>query len=160
MHRIFQGKYLIIVVLGMAMMLVNGCATTPPQESMDAPPVANSIASHADITLPADLEWDSSKSMAIKTDSFSGGIYHYSGRVELGSLKEFIKTSMTNNKWKLVGEAAYKTTMLAFIKPNKTCMMTLSEGIGGALGKTHVKLYVTVDLAAVKGLNPFGEPVN
>ena len=127
---------------------------------MDVPPVANSIASHTDIALPDNLEWDRSKSMAIKTESFSGGIYHYSGRVELNSLKEYIKTSMTNNKWKLVGEVAYETTMLAFIKPNKTCMVTLSEGIGGVLGKTHVKLYVTVDLAAVKGLNPFGEPVN
>ena len=67
---------------------------------------------------------------------------------------------MKNNKWKLVGEASYQNVMLAFIKPNKTCMVTLSEGFGGSLGKTHVKLYVTVDLAAAKGLNPFGEPIN
>ena len=160
MSRRPQGKYFFMVVLGMAMMLLNGCASTSPQQPMDVPPMANSIASHDDIVLPADLEWDSSKSIAIKTESFSGGIYHYSGRVELNSLKEFIKTSMTNNKWKLVGEAAYETTMLAFIKPNKTCMVTLSESIGGVLGKSNVKLYVTVDLAAAKGLNPFGEPVN
>ena len=67
---------------------------------------------------------------------------------------------MANNKWKLVGEATYESTMLAFIKPNKTCMVTISEGFGGFLGSTHVDLYVTVDLAAAKGLNPFGEPVN
>jgi hypothetical protein len=67
---------------------------------------------------------------------------------------------MANNKWKLVGEASYENTMLAFTKPNKTCMVTLSEGLGGFLGTTHVELYVTVDVAAAKGLNPFGEPIN
>ena len=126
---------------------------------MNVPPIANSISSHSDIVLPSDLEWDSTKSMAINTDSFKGGLYHYSGRLDILSLKEFIKTSMANNDWKLVGEAAYKKTMLAFIKPNKTCMIMLYEGLGGSLGKTHVKLYVTTDLAAAKGLNPFGEPV-
>lgn len=140
---------------------LQGCipSMTSDTSNMDVPPIANSISSHSDIELPSDLEWDSTKSMAIDTDSFKGGLYHYSGRVELRSLKEFIKKSMANNDWKLVGEAAYKQTMLAFIKPNKTCMIMLSEGFGGSLGKTHVKLYVTVDLAASKGLNPFGEPV-
>jgi alkylation response protein AidB-like acyl-CoA dehydrogenase len=46
------------------------------------------------------------------------------------------------------------------LRSSKTCMVTLSEGFGGFLGYTHADLYVTVDLAAAKGLNPFGEPVN
>jgi hypothetical protein len=132
---------------------------TSSTPDMDVPPIANSISSHSDIELPSDLEWDRKKSLAINTDSFKGGLYHYSGRLELRSLKEFIIATMTKNDWKLVGEAAYKETMLAFTKPNKTCMIILSEGFGGSLGKTHVKLYVTTDLAAAKGLNPFGEPV-
>lgn len=127
---------------------------------MNVPPVTNSIESHKDIILPTDLEYDIKKSMAIKTASFTGGIYHYTGRVEVNSLREFMTSSMANNKWKLVGEASNESTMLAFVKPNKTCLVTISEGFGGFLGVTHVKLYVTVDLAAAKGLNPFGEPVN
>lgn len=149
---------LIIVVF---LFVACGCsASKPANTDMGVPPVANNIASHSDIVLPADLKWDSDKSMAIKTDSFNGGIYHYSGRLEVTSLKDFIISSMAQNKWKLVGEASYKSTMLAFVKPNKTCMVTLSEGFGGTLGKTHVALYVTHDLAAAKRLNPFGEPVN
>jgi len=143
------------------MIITSGCSTTTSQTGqMDMPPISNSIESHSDIVLPTDLKWESSKSMSIKTDSFTGGIFQYSGRVDVNSLKEYIITSMSNNKWKLVGEASYKDIMLAFIKPNKTCMVTLSEGFGGSLGKTHVNLYVTVDLAAAKGLNPFGEPIN
>jgi hypothetical protein len=148
------------VIFLIGAVLLNSCASTTPQSTLDVPPVANSITSHTDIILPADLKWDSSGSMAIQTDSFAGGIYHYSGRLDLNSLKDYIKGSMANNKWKLVGEASYENTMLAFIKPNKTCMVTLSEGFGGFLGTTHVELYVTVDVAAAKGLNPFGEPIN
>lgn len=141
--------------------VVTGCTSTKKGGTdLSAPPVTSNISSHNDIALPSDLKWDSAKSMAIKTDSFSGGIYHYKGRVEINSLKNFILSSMAKNKWKLVGEASYESTMLAFIKPNKTCMVTLSESIGGFLGDTHVELYVTHDLAASKGLNPFGEPVN
>lgn len=78
----------------------------------------------------------------------------------MNSLKEFIVSSMASNKWKLVGEASYQNIMLAFVKPNKTCMVTITDGFGGSMGDTKVNLYVTADLAAVKGLNPFGEPVN
>lgn len=141
--------------------LLQGCLHTDGTQTaeMDIPPVPTTISSHEDIVLPPNLTWNSGESMAIKTASFKGGIFHYSGRVELLSLKEFLKTSMADNKWKLVGEASYEKTMLAFIKPNKTCMIMLWEGIGGTLGRTHVKLYVTADLAAAKGLNPFGEPI-
>ena len=80
------------------------------------------------------------KSMAMRTDSFQGGIHSYSGRVQINSLRDYIIVSMRNNKWKLVGEASYKNVMLAFRKPNKTCMFVLSE----SLGKTQANLYGTV----------------
>lgn len=130
------------------------------EPDMELPPIANSIPGHPDIVLPSDLNLDNELSLAVNTESFKGGVYHYSGRLDLFSLKEFIKTSMANNQWKMVGEATYKQTMIAFIKPNKTCIVILYEGFGGTFGNTHVKLYVTSDLAGAKGLNPFGEPVN
>jgi hypothetical protein len=152
-------KYLVICA---ALVSLQGCLSSMTSSStdLDVPPIANSLSNHPDIELPSDLELDSTKSLAINTDSFKGGLYHYSGRLEFRSLKEFIKRSMTNKNWKLVGEAAYKQTMLAFTKPNKTCMVILYEGFGGTYGKTHVQLYVTTDLTAAKGLNPFGEPAN
>lgn len=161
MHNTLLRGFLLTFLFCFTLML-QGCfhSDTTETAELDMPPVPTNISSHEDIVLPSDLTWDSSQSMAINTESFKGGIFHYSGRLELLSLKEFLKTSMANNKWKLVGEASYEKTMLAFVKPNKTCMIMLWEGIGGALGKTHVKLYVTADLAAAKGLNPFGEPVD
>jgi hypothetical protein len=151
-----------LLFLGLFVMflVMSSCSTMSSDGGMGTPAVANSIEGHNDIVLPTDMEWDSKESMAIKTDSFNGGIYHYSGRVDVNSLKAFVIASMVNNKWKQVGEASSKNIVLAFIKPNKTCMVTISEGFGWGFGYTHIDLYVTHGLAAAKGLNPFGEPVN
>ena len=152
----------ILLFLAALVAFVGGCASknsNPPAGGTgDLPPLANSVGSYGDLELPVDMKWDSEKSMAINTESFKGGILHYSGRVDIASLKDFIVASMRNNKWKQVGEASYQNIMMAFTKPNKTCMVVLSEGMGGSLGKTNATLYVTVDLSAAKNLNPFGEP--
>lgn len=151
-------KRSIYLVLFMSLMVFSGCAMpTSTNTASSVPPVSNNVEGHDDIVLPADLKLDSSKSMSIITDSFTGGMYHYRGKIEQNSLKEYVKVSMTNNQWKLVGEASYKNVMLAFIKPNKTCLVSIADD---SVDSTNVSLYVTVDLASAKGLNPFGEPVN
>ncbi len=164
MNTIILARRISILLVFAAMMaFMGGCASknsSAPSSAGtgDLPPLANAVGSYGDLELPVEMKWDSEKSMAINTDSFKGGILHYSGRVDINSLKEFIIASMRNNKWKLVGEASYENVLLAFTKPSKTCMVVLSEGLGGSLGKTHSTLYVTVDLGAAKNLNPFGEP--
>jgi len=134
------------------------------QSSAPAPtavaPLPTTVNNFDDIQLPPEMKLEQKKSMSIKTESFRGGVLHYSGSVEILSLRDFIISSMKNNKWKLVGEASYDNILLAFIKPNKTCMVTFSEGFGGSLGSTYLSLYITVDVAAGKKLNPFGEPIS
>ena len=50
-----------------------------------------------------------------------------------------------------------KDIMLAFVKPNKTCMMVITDGV---LGKTELTLYVAIDKTTSGGTNPFGEAVS
>ena len=95
--------------------------------------------------------------MTIKTESFRGGVWYYTGRVDVVSLKDFMTNSMKDNKWKLVGEATSKDVMLAFVKPNKTCMMVIADE---AFGKTSLTLYVAIDKTAATTMNPFGEAVS
>ncbi len=109
-----------------------------------------------DIVVPVEMELDRSKSMAIKTESFHGGIWHYSGLVETASLKDYMSRAMEDTNWKLVGEAASGDIMLAFVKPHKTCMMTIADH---DFRKTGLTLYVTIDKTAAIGLNPFGEAI-
>ena len=149
------------MVLVVSLVLLNGCSTksaSPPPVEIE--PMSNSVGNFEDIVLPAEMKWNSNKSIAIKTESFRGGILEYKGKVEINSLKDFLINSMANNGWKVVGEASSDEVMIAFIKPNKTAMVTLKEGFGGKLGSTYLTMYLTVDMEAAKRLNPFGEPVN
>ena len=131
-----------------------------PMSEGEMAPISTMVESYGDIELPLEMVLEPDKSMAMRTDSFQGGIHVYRGRVQLASLKDYLIAAMRNHKWKLVGEASYKNIMLAFTKPNRTCMVVLTEDATGVLGKTQANLYVTVDVAAAGRLNPFGEPVN
>ena len=149
-----------ILLLLAALLPLTGCTSksaTPPAGEGSLPSVSMFAGDLQDIELPTELEWDRSKSMTIKTESFNGGIWNYAGRVEALSLKDYIINSMHNNKWKLVGESTASDILLAFVKPNKTCMMVISDS---KLGKTKLTLYVTVDRTAASSLNPFGEAVS
>jgi len=144
-------------------LVIGGCANgsfgkteVAPGDSA-LPPVSGFADDIQDIVLPTDMEWKRGKSMAIKTESFRGGIWYYTGRVEVVSLKDFMTSAMQDNKWKLVGEATSKDVMLAFVKPNKSCMMVIADE---NFGKTSLRLYVAIDKTAAASLNPFGEAVS
>ncbi|MCL1980266.1 MAG: hypothetical protein FWG62_04220 [Proteobacteria bacterium] len=135
-----------VLFLGMvlALMLTGGCANrnVVGSDTTGAPQLSNFADDIRDIPIPGELEWDRKGSMVIKTESFRGGIFTYKGRVEVMSLKDYMVASMQDNKWRLVGESASKDIMLAFVKPNKTCMMVIGEGV---LGRAELKLYVAID---------------
>ncbi len=120
------------------------------------PPLSAFADDLQDIELPTDLKWERDISMGIKTESFRGGVWKYSGNVDPISLKDFMTSSMESNKWKLVGEVTSEEILLAFIKPNKNCMMVIGETV---MGKAELTLYVTIDKTGAGGLNPFGEVI-
>jgi hypothetical protein len=141
-----------------ALFFFTGCGEKRSNSQDELPVLSTAISTYPDIELPSDMKWDGRGSMAINTDSFSGGILKYSGRVEINSLKDFIISSMKKHQWRHAGEASYSNMLLAFTKPNKTCMAVLSEGIGGSYGLSYVTLYVTVDKAGGKGAGLYDEP--
>ncbi len=151
----------VLCMLAVSVLPLTGCSTMSPQTELPVgestlPPVSGFADDIQDISIPADMEWNREKSMTIKTESFRGGLWQYSGKLEIISLKDFMVSSMQGNKWKLVGEASSKDIMLAFVKPNKTCMMVLTDK---NFNKTQLTLYVTIDKTAAASLNPFGEAV-
>ena len=148
-------KWFCLLVL-VLLLLSGGCAANRNVSGTDAgglPQISNFADDIKDITVPTELVWDRKNSMVIKTDSFRGGIFTYRGRAEIMSLKDYMIASMRDNKWRLVGETASKDIMLAFVKPNKTCMVLISEGV---LGKTDLKLYVAIDKTSGAGSSAFG----
>lgn len=155
----------LLILLSAALILVSaGCASnknTFGNDASGAPQLTNFADDIKDITLPTELTWDRKGSMVIKTESFRGGIFIYKGRAEVMSLKDYMIASMQDNKWRLVGETASKDIMLAFIKPNKTCIMVISEGV---LGKTELKLHVAIDktggASASSNANTFNDSIS
>lgn len=150
--------YMAMLFLAFALLPLSGCSekATSTDGLSGMPPVSFFAGDLKDIELPVELEWIRDKSMTIKTESFNGGIWHYAGRVEPLSLKDYVINAMHNNKWKLVGESTSHDILLAFVKPNKTCMVVISDS---KYGKTKLTLNVTIDRTAAAGLNPFGEAV-
>lgn len=151
-------------VLFLMINLLSGCASSrstssQPVKEDELNPVSTMVESYGDIELPVEMVLDQDKSMGMRTESFQGGIHIYRGKVQLASLREYLIAAMRNHKWKLAGEASYENVMLAFTKPNKTCMVVLTEDANGFLGKTQANLYVTVDTATAGRVNPFGEPI-
>lgn len=162
-------KAVIFCLMSAVLIILSGCisgtgtrsgASMQPVNNEELAPVSTMVGNYGDIELPIDMKQVPEQTMAMRTDSFQGGIHVYSGRVDINSLKDYVIASMRNYKWKLVGEASTKEVMLAFTKPNKTCMVVLSNDTLGSLGKTNANFYVTEDVAAASRLNPFGEPIN
>lgn len=149
-------------VAGVFLLILSGCASQnkPADAGSGVGPLPSPVSNYDDIKVPPEMSLDTKKSLTINTESFHGGVLIFSGYVEVQSLKEYMIRSMKNDNWRHVGEASYDNVLLAFTKPNKTSILVIEGGSFGKVGKTKMEMYVTVDAAAGKQLNPFGEPVN
>lgn len=151
--RVKKGSAFLVAVF--CLFLMTGCSATsvlsgkpdmsPPLSTGEIPSPSSIVRYFNDIELPSDLKFNQKKSRSVQTDSFRGGVLYYNGRVEVESLKNFIIGSMKRNQWKLLSEMSYGNTLLAFVKPNKTCMVSITESFG-RFGDTEVALYVTASV--------------
>lgn len=171
-HKSLHPVFLATILALVSLIALSGCAEmglggnsdpglspapSTSTSSLNTPPYrANEF---PDLLIPSELSWDREKSMVVRTESFAGGVLLYSGRVDIASLADFFTSNMARNGWKLAGSAKYKNILLAFVKPNKTCTILLSED--KLFMNTNVSVYVAEDtstggLGGEKNANPFG----
>jgi hypothetical protein len=156
----FGNIFVVLAVLFTLSACISGNSNTTAMSENDmdgAAIMGSTIGNYEDIEIPVDMKYINKNSMSIRTDSFRGGIIHYKGPIEANSLKEYIVTSMKKNKWKLAGEVSSQDIILAFTKPHRTCMIQIKPN--SSISETTLTMYVTVDLAASRNLNAFGEPI-
>jgi hypothetical protein len=149
--QIKTGLFLLVVLMSS---FLSGCASNsggPPMENL--PPLSNFVGDYRDIEIHSDMKYDNKKSMIVRTESFTGGVFYFKGKVQRDSLKSFILSSMQKNKWKRAGEVSYDNVLLAFTKPNKTCTVVLEEGFGGSYGYTYASIYVAEEIRGGFGDN-------
>ena len=93
------------------MSFIAGCSgksETPAGGSLSSDqlaPVTTMVEGYGDIELPIDMILETDKSMAMRTDSFQGGIHMYTGRVQIGSLRDYISfyaQSQVEDGWRSI----------------------------------------------------------
>jgi len=118
-----------------------GHAASLPSPASTVTSEPYSPADFRDLLIPGELEWQRDKSVSINTESFTGGILSFTGRVEVNSLTEFFVNAMKRNEWAMIGSVKSENVLLAFTKEKASCMIKIDEG--GTLGKTMVNIYIT-----------------
>lgn len=146
----FRSLFLLMTGLLFAALPLTGCSTLHntsasddgQQSSMAMPPYFPSGVT--DVQIPAELELSRDDSMFINTSSYNGGILAFEGRVDVNSIADFFLTTMQKNGWKMAGSIRYKNILMAFVKPNKSCIIKVIDT--GYAFKTKVNIYYTEDM--------------
>lgn len=102
-----------------------------------------------EVLIPDGLEMNRENSMFVKTNSFNGGVLNFEGRIDVISLSDFFEGAMPKNGWKLSGVVKAKNYLLIFTKPDRTCMITISENKLNF--KTVVNIYIAQDTDSIGG---------
>ena len=135
------------MMFGLALILTFSLALAQEAEQ-DSPGHPGGYADFDDILLPDELSVDKGNSFVYDTDSFTAGVLHLEGRVEVKSLTRYFAKHMVQDNWILAAKFTSPRILLLFEKPNKRAIMIITE----SRLKTHVQVWVAPFLA--KGRQP------
>jgi len=142
-------KLLVCLVLSVFVLSVQGCTYFDrTDEQVTAALVQESQPFYPrdfnEVLIPDGLMLDRTESMYIKSESFNGGILNYQGRLEMNSLTEFFENTMPQKGWQLSGSVKSASSLLIFTKPEKTCMISITESKLSM--NTEIYIYVSENL--------------
>jgi len=138
MAEIVQKTALMALAL-VALVAAGGCAASaperPPGQPVTGPPPQGTAAGQAggryyldDVEVPPDLTYDSDESIVYETPTFKAGVLRFSKwRLDVPWLIEFFMVNMEKNQWTFVNAFKGKETLLSFSKPEKTCLIRITE---------------------------------
>ena len=91
-----------------------------------------------DVLIPVELKVNKEKSFVYQAPDFKAGILSLSGRVEIDSLITFFENNMAKDNWRLLSAFKSPRTILFFNKPNRSCIINITE----KKFKTEVEIWV------------------
>ena len=80
-----------------------------------------------DVLIPLELVVDKKNSFVYHAPGFKAGIVSLSGRVEVNSLIRFFENQMAKDNWRLMSVFKAPRTIMFFNKPNRSCIIIISE---------------------------------
>ena len=81
-----------------------------------------------DVLVPVELTIDKKKSFVYHAPGFTAGVLALTGRVDVNSLIRFFENNMAKDNWKLVSAFKSPRTIMFFNKPNRSCIINITEG--------------------------------
>jgi hypothetical protein len=91
-----------------------------------------------DVLVPSELKVDRKKSFVHHAPEFRAGVLVLTGRVEINSIVRFFENNMAKDNWRLVTSFRAPRTMMIFEKPNRDCIINITE----KQFKTEVEIWV------------------
>ncbi len=128
---------LLLVVCFMGMWM--GCSTTVKERQQGQPVTGPTPEANAewegmgkyyldDVRVPSELNYKPDESMVYETAKFKAGVLRFSKwRLDAQSLIDFFTYNMEKDNWKFVNMFKGKETQLSFTKPDKTCIIRITE---------------------------------
>ncbi|MDY6988736.1 MAG: hypothetical protein SWQ30_11850 [Thermodesulfobacteriota bacterium] len=125
----------------------SGCATWtemtagpgPDIEGMEGPPAPEPVYyDFDDVLVPLELKVDKKKSFVYHAPDFKAGILSLSGGVEIDSVIRFFENNMAKDNWRLLSAFKSPRTIMFFNKPNRSCIINITE----RQFKTEVEIWV------------------
>ncbi len=90
-----------------------------------------------DIRIPGELNYDADESIVYEAAKFKAGVLRFSKwRLETQSLIEFFMVNMARDQWTFINAFKGKETLLSFSKPEKTCLISITETWTGTVKVT------------------------
>jgi len=137
-------------ILGLLVVFASfsGCATwtemttgpgTQEVEGIEGPPAPEPVYyDFDDVLVPLELKVDKGKSFVYHAPDFKAGILSLSGGVEIASLISFFENNMAKDNWRLLSAFKSPRTIMFFNKPNRSCIINITE----RQFKTEVEIWV------------------
>jgi len=126
---------LVICFMGVWM----GCATTVKERQEGQPATGPSGEAKAegeelgkyyldDVRVPSELNYKPNESLVYETAKFKAGVLRFSKwRLDTQSLIDFFTYNMKKDNWTFVNTFKGKETQISFSKPDKTCIIRITE---------------------------------
>ncbi len=132
----------LVLLLGVAGM---GCSTTATEQQQGQPVTGPTPAGQAewtevgriyldDVRVPSELNYDADESILYETTKFKAGVLRFSKwRLDVQSIIDFFMFNMVREKWTFVNSFKGKESYLSFSKPDKTCLIRITESWTGVV---------------------------
>jgi hypothetical protein len=126
------GPFALLAVLFLsAQFTLTGCASSPAKEGGTAPSetaLRASFSGFEDVVIPSDISVNKKKSQVYSAGKVKVGLLTFEGRVEPNSLADFFQNNLPRGGWKLMTSLKDRDHNLVFLKDDRVCLITISEG--------------------------------